>query len=146
MRNVLEATQKPRAVRRVDLKKGETLNYLTQPPCQILRLVLKPKNAFSRSGNEAIGEKEKRLMLRKQRAPRAFYSSPYFLACHEGSGSKFLDFAFNQITGEVASDTLAPLDGSVALPKTHHRSVPQVSAVVKVNMLAFISTHHSRLG
>ena len=55
-------------------------------------------------------------------APPGFYTSPYFLACHEGSGSKFLKFAFERLTGEVASDTLASLDGSVALPKTHHRS------------------------
>ena len=32
-------------------------------------------------------------------------------------------FAFERLTGEVAGDTLAPLDGSVALPKTHHRSL-----------------------
>ena len=64
-------------------------------------------------------------------APPGFYSSPYFLACHEGSGSKYLKFAFERLTGEVASDTLASLDGSVALPKTHHRSLVNVIHVYR---------------
>ena len=41
-------------------------------------------------------------------------------ARHSWSAAKF---AFERLTGEVAGDTLAPLDGSVALPKTHHRSL-----------------------
>ena len=38
----------------------------------------------------------------------------------EGSGSKYLQFAFARMTGENSGDTVSPLDGSIALVKTHH--------------------------